>query len=36
MADVFWDLFAETGDIVYYILYKAEKRKEKRKEERDR
>jgi len=32
-ADVFWDLFAETGDIAYYLLYTAASAGEKRGED---
>ena len=27
-ADDFWKLFTETGEVVYYLLYKEEQRKE--------
>ena len=27
-ADDFWKLFTETGDIVFYLLYKEEQRNE--------
>lgn len=32
MADDMWMMFIETGDIIYYLLYKAEMRKEESEE----